>query len=197
MRLDNGTVLMLHPVAVYGDRAVAFAIPVGAGVADATAYSRHGEIAAAIPFNGSNGMTDFGYWLTPGQHALDRTSGQIGSGTANGTAWSVTAYLGPWGTCFQFSAVGTPQVSCVTAPSFLATSNLWSFAEGSVSVGAGGAPASTAWVIVNQSDGTTTKVWPVTIEGQKLFAFQLLTAPSQVTWTDYDNSGAVVGSHPK
>lgn len=197
VRLDNGTVLMLHPVAVYGDRAVAFAIPVGAGVADATAYSRHGEIAAAIPFNDSSGMTDFGFWLKPGQHGLDRASGQIGSGTANGTAWSVTAYLGPWGTCFQFSEIGAPSAVCAAAPSFLASSDLWSLTEGSVSVGASGAPASTAWVIVNQSDGTTTKVWPVTVEGQKLFAFQLLTAPSQVTWTDYDSSGAVVGSHPR
>jgi hypothetical protein len=37
VRLSNGTVLILHPVEVYGVRAVAFAVPVGAGIADATA----------------------------------------------------------------------------------------------------------------------------------------------------------------
>ena len=91
---------ILHPVAVYGVRAVAFAVPVGAGVVDATAYSRHGEIAAAIPFNAPSGVAAFGVWLTPGQHGLARASGRIGSGTANGRAWSVTAYLGPWGICY-------------------------------------------------------------------------------------------------
>ena len=92
VRLGNGTVLLLHPVAVYGVRAVAFAVPVGAGVLDATAYSRHGEIGAAIPFSAPNGVAAFSLWLTPGQHGLARASGRIGSGTANGSAWSVTAY---------------------------------------------------------------------------------------------------------
>jgi len=62
-------------------------------------------------------------------------------------------------------------------------------------VGGGGhAPASAAWVIVNQPDGTTTKVWPVTVGGQKLFAFQLLTGPDGLSSTAYDNSGHVVAS---
>ena len=69
-----------------------------------------------------------------------------------------------------------------------------------VSVAAGRAPASTAWVIVNQpppgTDGTTTKVWPVTVGGQKLFAFLPQIGPNPVSWTDYDSSGAVVGSYP-
>jgi hypothetical protein len=30
---------------------------------------------------------------------------------------------------------------------------------------------------VNQPDDTTTKVWPVTVGGQKLFAFQLFIGP--------------------
>ena len=60
----------------------------------------------------------------------------------------------------------------------------------------GGAPASTAWVIVNQPDGTRTTVRPVTVGGQRLFAFQLRTGPNRLSWTDYDSSGAVVGSMP-
>jgi hypothetical protein len=69
-----------------------------------------------------------------------------------------------------------------------------SITGGTLSVPAGRAPASTAWVVVNQPDGTSTIVWPVTLGGQKLFAFQLRTGPNRLRWTDHDTSGAVVGS---
>ncbi len=191
VRLDNGTVLTLHPVAVYGVRAVAFAIPVGAGIAEVTAYSRHGEIAAAIPFNDSSGTADFGVWLKPGQHGLARASGRIGSGTFHSSAWSATAYLGPWGICIRFPA----GVACVPAGSSV-DSGATILTNGELSVAAGGAPASTALVIVNQPDGTRTTVRPVAVGGQRLFAFQLRTGPNRLSWTDYDSSGAVVGSMP-
>jgi hypothetical protein len=190
--LDNGTTLILHPVAVYGVRAVAFAIPVGAGIAEATAYSRHGEIAAAFPFNDPSGTADFGVWLKPGQHGLARASGRIGSGRVSGSAWSATAYLGPWGICIQVSGLG---IACVPTASGLG-SGYWSLTQGTLSVAGGGAPASTARIIVNQPDGTRTTVRPVTVGGQELFAFQLRTGPKRLSWTDYDSSGAVVGSMP-
>ena len=193
VRLDNGIVLMLRPVTVYGVRAVAFAVPVGAEVLDATAYSRHGEIAAAIPFNAPGGVAAFGVWLNPGQRGLARASGRIGSGTANGIAWSVTAFLGPWGICIQAPATGITSAYCVPSLSYLdVNSGDLSMSGGSLSVAAGHAPASTAWVIVNQPGATTTKVWPVTVAGEKLFAFRLLAGPQGVSWTAYDNSGHVV-----
>ena len=193
VRLGNGTVLILHPVTVYGLRAVAFAVPVGAEILDATAYSQHSEIAAAIPFNAPGGVAAFGVWLTPGQHGLARASGRIGSGTANGIAWSVTAFVGPWGICIQAPATGITSAYCVPALSDLdVNSGDLSMSGASVSVAAGHAPASTAWVIVNQPGAATTKVWPVTVGGQKLFAFPLLAGPEGVSWTAYDNSGHVV-----
>ena len=193
VRLDNGTVLILHPVAVYGVRAVAFAVPVGAGVVEATAYSRHGEIAAAIPFNDPGGVADFGVWLRPGQHGLARASGRIGSGTVNGRAWSVTAYLGPWGICIQAPATGSTQAFCVPAISDLdLNSGATTMSGDGLSVAAGHAPPSAARVIVHQPDGTTTTVRTVTVGGQKLFAVQLLTGPDPLSWTAYDNSGHVV-----
>jgi len=193
VRLDNGTVLILHPVTVYGFRAVAFAVPVGAEILDATAYSRHGEIAAAIPFNAPDGVAAFGVWLNPGQHGLARASGRIGSGTANGIAWSVTAFLGPWGICIQAPATGITSAYCVPASSDLdLNSGATEMTGDGLTVAAGHAPPSAASVIVKQPDGTTTKVWPVTVGGQKLFAFQLQTGPNPLTWTAYDNSGHVV-----
>jgi hypothetical protein len=136
----------------------------------------------------------FGVWLTPGQHGLTRASGRIGSGTVNGTAWSVTAYLGPWGICYQTSTVGIPAVFCPLTPSDLDSGGLWGYTERSpsLSVAGGHAPASAAWVIVSQPNGTTTKIWPVTVGGQKLFAFQPQTGPNPPSWTAYDNSGHMV-----
>ncbi|HEY6294230.1 MAG TPA: hypothetical protein VIX15_01075 [Streptosporangiaceae bacterium] len=191
VRLDNGTVLTLHPVAVYGVRAVAFAIPVGAGITEVTAYSRHGVIAAATPFNDPSGTADFGVWLRPGQHGLARASGRIGSGTFHSSAWSATAYLGPWGICIRFPA----GVACVPDGASV-DSSATELTSGELSVAAGGAPASTALVIVYQPDGTSTTVRPVTVGGQKLFALQVRTGPNRLGWTDYDSSGAVVGSMP-
>ena len=197
VRLTNGTVLTLHPVAVYGVRAIAFAVPVGAGIVDATAYSRHGEIAAATPFNAPSGVAAFGVWLTPGQHGLTRASGRIGSGTVNGHAWSVTAYLGPWGICYQVPATGLTWAYCMPTTALdrnsgPLNSGTLSMTGDGLAVAAGHAPTSAAWVIVNQSDGTTTKVWPVTVGGQKLFVFQLRAGPDPLSWTAYDNSGHVV-----
>jgi hypothetical protein len=62
----------------------------------------------------------------------------------------------------------------------------------SLSMAGGHAPTSAAWVIVSQPNGTTTKIWPVTVGGQKLFAFQSQTGPKPLSWTAYDNSGHVV-----
>lgn len=61
VKLDNGTVLTLHPVTVYDARVVGFATPARAVIVSATAYSRHGEIANAIPFNEPDGQAFLRY----------------------------------------------------------------------------------------------------------------------------------------
>jgi hypothetical protein len=168
-------------------------VPVGAGVVEATAYSRHGEIAAAIPFNAPNGVAAFGIWLGSGQHGLAQASGRIGSGTVNGRPWSVTAYLGPWGMCIQAPATGTTLAICVpTASGLDLNSGALSMNGGKLPVAAGHAPPSAAWVIVHQPYGTTTRVQTVTVGGQKLFAVGVLTGPNPLSWTAYDSSGHVV-----
>ena len=192
VRLSNGTVLGLHPVTVYGVRAVAFAAPVGASIVDAAAYSGHGEIATAVPFNSPGEMADFGVWLAPGRHGLARASGLIGSGAG----WSAAAYLGPWGICFEVSRGGITSGSCVPTTSILGTGEM-AWTGGSPGVAGGTLLASAAWVIVNQADGTRTKVWPVTVGGQKFFAFQTSGGTKPPSWTAYDSSGAVVGSSPR
>ena len=91
VRLDDGTVLTLHPVAVYGTRAVALAVPAAARIISATAYSRHGEIATAIPFSQPGQVALFGAWLKPGQQGIARALAVIFSGRADGYSGRATA----------------------------------------------------------------------------------------------------------
>jgi hypothetical protein len=189
VRLSNGVVLTLRPVTVYGIRLVAFAAPAGAVIVDGTAYSRHGEIATAIPFDGPGGLAEFVAWLKPGQHGLPRATGRIGSGTFDGKAWSAVAYQGPWGICVKTNGGG----SCMAATSGLGTSEMFD-TGGSPRMFAGSASAAVAWVIVRRPDGTTTRVVPVTVGIQRFFAFPLSPGHKPWRWTAYDGSGHVVAS---
>jgi hypothetical protein len=195
VRLGDGTVLTLHPARVYGVRAVAFAIPFGVEVTSATASSRQGVIATAIPFNEPGGPAYFGSWLGPGQHGLARASGRIGSGSYQGGAWSAAAYVGPWGACVQAKSAGPGESSCVdtTSVSALGTKVMFLTAD-TPSVAFGSAAASVTRIVVTAPDGKTTQVHPVTVGGAKFFAFPLGQGPKPWKWTAYDGSGGVVAS---
>jgi hypothetical protein len=190
--LENGTVLTLHPVTAYGARVVAFATPVNAVIVSATAYSRHGEIATAIPFNEGDGQAFFGSWLKPGQHGIARASGSIGSGTVGGNTWSAFAYVGPWGFCIV-DAVGS---SCGAADSSsrLGTAVITSTSVSTPRVITGVAASPVVRLVVHQPGGTTTQVRPVTVGGQKFFAFTETSGSGGFSFTAYDSSGDVVGS---
>ena len=198
VRLGNGTVLVLHPVTVYGTRAVAFAVPVRAEITDVTAYSRHGEIAFAVPFNWPGGTAWVISWLRPGQHQPARVSGLIGSGTVQGKAWSATAYLGPWGTCIALADSARPGAGCFQSAAGVAgvvTLNQDSLDPGSTPEIAGGvAPASAARVVVTQPDGTAVRVRLVTVGDEKLFALVLRPGAKPLRWIAYNSSGKVVAS---
>src|SRR5690349_5048618 len=190
VRLGNGTVLTLHPVRLYGVRLVAFAVPEGAPVASVTAYSPRGEIATAIPFNNPGGMATFSTWLKPGQQGLARASGLVGSGSYLGKAWSVRAYLGPWGVCLTGQAAGTSASSCAetTTGSGLGTSVMF-WTEAVPAVAAGSAVPSVVRVVVTSPDGKTRQVHPVTVGGVKFFAFPFGQGPRPWRWTAYDGAG--------
>lgn len=194
VRLDNGTVLTLYPVTVYGVRMVAFAAPVNAGIVDATAYSQHGEIATAVPFNAPGSAAVFTTWLRPGQHGLTRVSGRIGSGAYLGRSWSASAYQGPWGICIVATGGGTRGASCVPGTSAdLGTSVLF-WTSGDPEVAAGNAAPSVARLVVHRPDGTTIQVQPVTVGQQKFFAFPMRAGRQALSWQAYDSSGTVVAS---
>lgn len=198
VKLGNGIVLALHPVTVWGTRVVAFANPMHAVIVSATAYSRQGVIATAIPFNSPAGTASFGIWLKPGQHGPARASGLIGSGTVSGTAWSFSAYLGPWGVCLVSTGSSAGAFICGPSPdSQLGGSIMVSTGDNNTpGAAAGTVSLSVVRIVVHQSDGTTTQVRPVTIGGQKFFAFPTVKGPTGFSWTAYDASGAVVASSP-
>jgi hypothetical protein len=100
---NNGQVLTVHPVAAFGPRyarVFALATPYVAAVTRITAYSPHGEIGYTVPFTGYQDIT-VQRWLRPAQPALPRPATiRLGSGRVDSVAWSASAYIGPWGTCF-------------------------------------------------------------------------------------------------
>ncbi|MGH3176181.1 MAG: hypothetical protein ACRDPF_20260 [Streptosporangiaceae bacterium] len=175
IRLGNGSTLTLHPARVWGARMVAFAIPMGVPVVSATAYSAHGAIATAIPFNDPGGMASFGLWLGPGQHGPARASGSIGSGLYRGSTWSATAYVGPWGVCLEaMTAAGSGACSCIGATSMsdLGTNTMGSSGGGPTAVAFGSAGASVARIVVTAPDGKTTTVPPAAVGAFRFFAFR-------------------------
>ena len=194
VRLGNGTVLTLHPASVYGTRAVAFAMPMGATITEVAAYSQHGELAFSVPFNWPGGMAWVISWLQPGQVTAPRVSGVVGSGKVHGKAWSATAYLGPWGTCVGLTSAGAlPGGLCV--PGLPAVTAVATLDPGSTPEVAGGiAPDSVARVVVTQPDGTKVQVRLVTVGGEKAFAVALRSGSKPLRWVAYDSAGKVVGS---
>jgi hypothetical protein len=194
VRLGDGTVLTLHPVTVYGARAVAFAAPVDIGIASVTAYSRHGEIATAIPFNDPGDMAYFGAWLRPGQHGLARASGVIFSERIGGSGVRVTGYQGPWGICLKVSGIGT--VGCGPALSDVLGGNIACWTSGKLSYIFGQTSASVTRVVLAVPGARSIQVRPVRVGGQKLFAFvfEAPTTANNLGWKAYDSSGAVVSS---
>jgi len=194
VRLGNGIVLTLHPVRVYGVRLVAFAIPVGAPVISATAYSARGEIATAIPFR-DGGISSFVTWLRPGQSGVARASGLIGSGSYLGKAWSAAARLGPWGICLVGKAGDTGGNSCMdtTTASGLGTGVAF-WTEGVPALAVGYAGPSVVRITVTSPDGKTTQVRPVAVGSGKFFAFPFGQGPQSWRWTAYDGAGHAVAS---
>ena len=189
VRLDDGSVLTLRAVTVYGTRAVAFAIPAGAQITDVVAYSRHGEIASAVPFNQPGGLAWFVSWLRPGQPQAARASGRI----ASGTGWSATAYLGPWGICIPVIDPQPVEVACV--PSVPASAVVLNLDQGGTPEIAGGiASASVARVVVTQPDRSTAEVRLVTVGSHKFFAFAVHPGAKPLRWVAYDQAGKVVAS---
>ncbi len=183
--LSDGQQLKLIPVRVYGTRLVAFAAPIADGVASATAYLDNGQYRTAIPADLPASLTIFGQWLRPGQPVPPRATAVVASGTTDGHSWSVTAYVGPWGTCLSTAA---GESACVPVYPVTTTGDI-GMVGNPPQVIYGSAAASVSYLIVRLTDGHSFRVRVVAVGSEKLFAFALGTGQTVRLWTAYDAAG--------
>jgi hypothetical protein len=199
LTFTDGQRLKLVPVTVDGRRLVAFVAPLSMTIASVTAHlgtagHDNGQTETAIPFSLPGQLPLFVLWQRPGQAAVPRASRVIASGVADGRAWSLTAYVGPWGTCFVPDPPGTTE--CEESLPSAATTNILGSWDGSApgwQVVYGSAAPGVASVAVTLSNGKTVTLKPVAVGNERLFTFLARAGVATVRWTAYSASGAVVG----
>ncbi len=195
MRLAGGTTYRLWPVAWHGHRYVALVVPWNLPVARFTAYSRHGELAYAIPFPRLGG--DFPLvvsWLRPGAAVPPVSSATVGSG-ANlrlHTHWLVQVRVGPWGTCLLDNA-GYEGTWCRPTVSYPPNAITLVMSGPSVTEAAGITGRAVAYIHLRLRNGKTARLHVVHIGGQGFYALSVLTDPV-ATWTAYTTTGHPVAS---
>jgi len=121
---------------------------------------------------------------------IPRRAGGAAPASAGGTAWSVRAYVGPWGVCF----VTTGQSYCTsdTAPG---VTQVFGMPGDSPGVVAGVAGPGVRYIVVTMTDGSTLRVTPVAVGGQPYFAFYVSKGQQQVRgWAAYDAAGKQLSS---
>ena len=187
VRLGDGAVLTLHPATAYGTRFVAFAVPADMVVDSATAYSRTGEIATAIPYQPPGGLAVFNDWQRPGQAVPGKINGTFGSGTLGGRAWRATAHLGPWGTCLVYDGTS----GCFDPSQQSATGST----VGSTSWIAGTAADSVSYVMITFKHGSAIRVGVTDIGPERFWGAGLGARSSTgARWTAYTADGKRVAS---
>jgi len=194
---NHGQQLKLLPVTVGGHRYVAWVAPASMTVDSVIAhlggpYSDSGLVAATTPWDLPGQMPVFGLWRADGQSAPPLDSGVIGSGTTDGHAWKVTAYEGPWGTCF---VTGPNDWECVPVKQLATTTVLGGWGGNPPEPAAfGSAARGVALVRVTLSNGKTVTARPVGVGNENLFAFPIGKGVTPVRWTAYDASGKQTGT---
>jgi hypothetical protein len=198
LSLRNGQVLTLRPVPVFGRAHAAFfafAVPAARVVMQISAYSRHGEIAYAVPFTALGGVEPV-RWLKPSQPALPRPARyRIGGGNVGGTSWSLYLYTGPWGTCIGGAggsdcwAGGVGQLARVRAADLLSFSigSNASFVPIAVS-------SEVSYVLVSPTHGAAFRVRPERADGVRFAVFAVPSGSGTTRWAAYSGSGQRLAS---
>jgi len=199
LTFSDGQQLKLIPVTVAGQRLAAFIAPMSMTIASLTAHLGtasfdSGQTSTAIPFTLPGQLPSFGLWQLSGQPAPPRATRVIASGTAAGKPWSLTAYEGPWGTCFVPTAPGS--IMCEQSPRLATTEIIggWGPSNSGPLPAEGSAAPGVASVAVTLNNGTTVTARPVTVGNERLFGFLIGAGVSPTRWTAYSASGKEVGS---
>ena len=194
MRLAGGTTYRLWPVAWHGYRYVGLVVPWNLPIARFTAYSRHGELAYAIPYPNLGGFPLVVSWLRPGAAVPPVFSATVASG-ANlrlHTHWSVQAQVGPWGTCLLDNA-GYNGTWCRPTLSYPPAAITLVMSGPAVTDAAGITGQAIAYIQLQLRNGTTTRLHVLHIGGQGFYALSVLTGPV-TAWTAYTTTGHPVAS---
>jgi hypothetical protein len=194
----DGQQLKLIPVTVHGYRYVTWIAPMSMTIASIVAhlggpYSDSGQTTTAIPFDLPGQLPIVGQWLKPGQSALPRAAGVVGTGTIGGHAWRATAYVGPWGTCVTVNDEGNACVDSRPGGTVQVAGPMSGSVPG-LQLVLVIAPESVARVTVTLSAGKPVAVKPATFGSERLAAFAVGKDLVPTGWTGYNASGTQTGT---
>lgn len=187
LRLADGQELKLIPVTAYGARLVAYVVPLSNPVVGAKAVLANGQYLAAVPFNQPGKTASFGLWALPGEHVPPTDSVVLTMGTTP-DIWSqkVTAYEGPWGTCW---VIGRADPSCVPAGGLKDTSIIGHSSDG---LAMWGSAADNIGRILVTLGASVLEVPRAQVGDEQLWAFTLAKGQKAVSLKGYDSFGKLL-----
>jgi hypothetical protein len=189
MRLAGGTTYRLWPVAWHGHHYVGLVVPWNLPLARFTAYSRHGELAYAIPYPNLGGFPRVVSWLRPGAAVPAVSSATVASGRDVGSNghWSVEVQVGPWGTCL-LDYFGYQGIWCRPIVSYPPNAVILVVSGPQVNERAGITGRAVAYIQLRLRNGKTARLHVLHIGGQGFYALSLFTGQVAV-WTAYTATG--------
>jgi hypothetical protein len=206
VRYTNGQSLTLRPLLVFRRgtaRYVVLVSPYPGSVVSVTAFAGDRDLGYAVPapFR-ATGDLNLVRWLRAGQPPLPRpVTRVIGAGELGGSAWGVTAAIGPWGTCLYTPArLGDcwasarpelPAGTVVYPRGGMASSGY------TVQFYSGQAGPAVSYLLVTTRDGRTGRVPVVTVGSLRFYACADVRGNRIVRWAAYDAAGdRLVSSRP-
>lgn len=153
-----------------------------------------GQQATTIPFSAPHKLPMFGIWLRPGQHVPPRATTII-TGTTGGRLWAVTAYEGPWGTCWTDTRNGAGCAAVAPASTVaVAGGSISNYPGGVLRLVYGQAAPSVSYLVLTLTNGATIHVTVTVLGNEKVFAFALTSGQTPKRWTAYDAAGRPLSS---
>jgi hypothetical protein len=214
VRLTNGQVLSITPVAIFSaryERYFGFPVPDFSSVTEITAYAGQREVGLTYPFDRYSFM--YVRWIYPGQPVPPQVHYLIGSAGGGTGRWSAWVYTGPWGACQVIFLRSTGLAECPLTPVGRGTvarildlhiSWIGRTARAIVpAIQMAQTARSVSYLVFTRADGTDFRVTTVTAGTSKYCAF--LTYRSElgrhdgstvVRWTAYNASGRELGTGP-
>jgi hypothetical protein len=194
MRLAGGITYRLWPVAWHGHEYVGLVVPWNLPLARFTAYTRHGELAYAIPYPNVVGFPRVVSWLRPGAvvPAVSSATVASGKGCACGGRWYVQVQVGPWGTCL-LDYFGYKGIWCRPAVSYPPNAVILVMSGPLITERAGITGRAVTYIQLWLRNGKTARLHVLHIGGQGFYALSVV-AGQVAAWTAYTTTGRPVAS---